>query len=121
MATDALEIRISDNASEAAAGLEKLTATLNGLKAATANNAGLKKIQTSLEGMSTALSALNKVDLSRFNSQVGTLQKALLPLQNLGKNNLSSFVNSLKKIPDLTVSLNVAQNGKVIGEPSCTS
>lgn len=109
MATDALEIRISDNASEAAAGLEKLTATLNGLKAATANNVGLKKIQTSLEGMSTALSGLNKVNIALFTKKIAELPAALAPLENLGKNNLSSFVNSLKKIPDLTVSLNVAQ------------
>ena len=109
MTTDALELQISDNASEAANGLAKLTATLNGLKAATSNNAGLSKIQKNLDGVVAALSGLNRVNFALFTKKLAELPAALAPLENLGKNNLSSFVNSLKKIPDLTVSLNVAQ------------
>lgn len=109
MTTDALELRISDNASEAANGLAQLTATLNGLKAATSNNAGLSKIQKNLDGVVAALSGLNKVNIALFTKKLAELPAALAPLENLGKNNLSSFVNSLKKIPDISTSLNVAQ------------
>lgn len=98
---DVLELQIHDNANQAANGLAKLTATLNSLKCATTNNAGLGKIATTLEKISTAATAANKVNLGGLSKQMNSIAAALAPLKDLGKNNLSSFVNSLKKVPDV--------------------
>lgn len=106
MSFEQLEIQISDNASQAADGLEALRATLEKLKGATNNSAGLNKIAKSLEKINTAVFGLNFGPLA---NQTQQLVKALEPLQNLGKTNLNSFINSLKQIPDVTKSLDPAQ------------
>ena len=108
MAMDVLELQIQDNAEQAANGIARLTSTLTSLKSATANNAGLGKIATNLEKIATAARGMNGVNLSKFTTQLSSLNSALAPLQSIAKTNLTGIVNSLGKIPAVTEKLNGA-------------
>ena len=108
MAMDVLELQIQDNAEQAANGIARLTSTLTSLKSATANNAGLGKIATNLEKIATAARGMNGVNLSKFTTQLSSLNSALAPLQSIAKTNLTGIVNSLGKIPAVTEKLDGA-------------
>ena len=55
MSFETLEIQISDNSEQAVSGIDRLTATLNRLKSATANSAGLGKVADKLKNLGEAI------------------------------------------------------------------
>lgn len=114
MAFEQLEIQISDNAGQAATGLAALTNTLERLKTATTNSAGLNKVAIALERTKMAASGINGLSLDTFGNQLTLLQNKLSSFNStmgaLGKNNLTSFVTQLGKIPELVGSLNALED-----------
>jgi hypothetical protein len=77
-------------------GLAKAIQLLNGVK-----------VSTSIGNQITAISsALKSADFTGGAGKMQELVAALAPLSNLGKNNLSSFVTSLKNIPKVFAELN---------------
>ena len=105
MTIEELQLKIESDSHGAVSGIDSLTKSLQSLKAATANSAGLGKVSSSLQAIKTATQGLQ---LGNLGTQMGQLTAALKPLESLGKNNLSSFVNSLKAIPKVTENLDVA-------------
>lgn len=105
MSIERLEIQISDNSEQAVGGLDRLSASLSHLRSATTNSAGLNKVSKALQGINQAAQSSG---FSNLTKQVGIIVSALKPLEDLGKNNLTSFVTQLNKIPDVTEKLDLA-------------
>ena len=105
MEFDRLELVIKDNAQEAANKIDLLTGSLSALRGATANNAGLTGIGKKLQEISEASKTS---DFSALQGQITEITTALAGLSNLGKNNLSTFMTSLRAIPKVTAGLDPA-------------
>lgn len=100
---DSLNIQVSTNAAGAAQNIDRLASSLGKLK----SNSKLTVVINNLTRLSQALDGLKGSD-----SAVGNLEKlesAFSGLANLPKlSGLSGAINSLKKIPDIVNSLDVA-------------
>lgn len=100
---DELKIELEYEAGQANSSVKELKDTLTQLSASTTGiTSKLNNISKSLGNFKTAMTGL---DTSAYAQNVAQIAQALVPLQNLGKSNLGSFVNQLKKIPDLNKSL----------------
>ena len=100
---DELKIELEYEAGQANSSVKELKDTLTQLSASTTGiTSKLNNISKSLGNFKTAMTDL---DTSAYAQNVAQIAQALVPLQNLGKSNLGSFVNQLKKIPDLNKSL----------------
>ncbi|MEF2593715.1 MAG: hypothetical protein U0M51_04140 [Eggerthellaceae bacterium] len=125
---DRLAIEVSSDAARAAAGLDKLTASLERLDSRLSGPAAkLRQMQTAMSSLSrtvngmqvsklrelsnvkisaamarnlTALSTAANSLSSGSASKVSTLAVALRGLSNIGKVNVTTAVNSLKKLPE---------------------
>ena len=51
--------------------------------------------------------SVGNVDFNKFTNDIKQLTSAMQPLQELGKTNLGSFFNQLKKLPEMQRALNV--------------
>ncbi|HZK19673.1 MAG TPA: hypothetical protein VFC68_03000 [Treponemataceae bacterium] len=116
-----LQIDIQGNSDNASKSLEKLTQSLNKLKSvvgAGSDFSGLGKIANQLQPLNNLNLKINVTGLKKLapvlaevskapsiETQMESLVKASEVLQQLGKNNLNSFLNSLKKIPEVSDSL----------------
>lgn len=101
MELDSLEIKVQSSSQEAASGLDKLAASLVNLKSAAKGGAGLSTLARGLERINASLSGtgLN-------GSKIQSLVSALNGLSQIQKaTGLNSVVNSLKKLPDISSSL----------------
>lgn len=101
MELDSLEIKVQSSSQEAASGLDKLAASLVNLKSAAKGGAGLSTLAKGLERINASLSGtgLN-------GSKIQSLVSALSSLSQIQKaSGLNSVVNSLKKLPDISSSL----------------
>ena len=90
-------------------GLSKAIELLNG-----------KKVSSTIGKQITAIStALNTADFAGGEAKMNSLVKSLAPLSSLPKTNLTSYVNSLKKLPDILKSLDtttISQLGKKMND-----
>jgi hypothetical protein len=101
---DELQIEIQANATKASAGIDALIASLSGLKGVTKGGAGLTTATKQFERFSAAVNAMQNPS-----AKVAALVSALKPLESIGKSNLSSALNQLKKIPEITAGLDNAK------------
>lgn len=88
---ESLELQITSDSTRAANGIEKLSQSLSKLKSATQSVVGLKSLSSDLKKIAESLS----------------------PLSNMPKSNLGSYVNSLKKLPEVLKELDAVDMGKL--------
>lgn len=123
---DSLEIQIQDNAQNSTKGIDALATSLRNLKSAMGDSNGLisnlAQLSQSLKAMSSAsksfakgieslnksTQSLNSARLAEFSAQMQGIANGLSHLANIGKSNLGSIVNAVKKIPEITKSLDPA-------------
>ena len=87
---------VDPNAANNISGLARAIQLLGGVKISSSIANQLKTIST----------ALQQANFSGANTKIQDLVSALAPLSSMPKNNLSSFVTSLKKLPDVFAELN---------------
>lgn len=107
-----LEFQIQEDSAGAVAGLENLKTTLEQLKGATANAAGLGKIASALKNIGAASQQLGSITgFKTLEANATSLAAAMKPLENIGKSGFSSMINGLKNVNAATESLNNADLG----------
>ena len=94
-----LELEIESNSTSAVAGIEALAQSLGKIRDATKGGLGLKSVANSMK-------AINVANVSDSTQKIQDFVDALAPLSQLSKSNLSSFVNPLKKLPEVFTELN---------------
>ena len=94
-----LELEIQSNSTSAVAGIEALAQSLGKIRDATKGGLGLKSVANSMK-------AINGANVSASTQKIQDFVDALAPLSQLSKSNLSSFVNPLKKLPEVFTELN---------------
>lgn len=97
---DDLQIEISSNSQDAVSGLDALSNSLQRLKTAARGGAGLTATVNQLNKLNTALKGVESPS-----GKILEIVNALKPLGTLGKTNLNSTLNSLKKLPEITKQL----------------
>ena len=97
---DSLQIEITNNSASATQGLNALTASLERLKTATRGGVGLAAVGNQLRKINESLNTMQAPG-----AKISELVSALRPLESLGKTNLNSTINSLKKLPEITAQL----------------
>ena len=99
---DTLEIEIESRAKGVFTNLDALTDSMTRLKAAVKGGAGLTAVKKQLESLNTSLNSIN------INTgKIGELATALGSLSTVQKaSGLTSTINALKKLPQITASLN---------------
>lgn len=98
---DSLEIQIQASSDQAARGIDRLTAALTSLKSITKGGAGLTAVINQLNKLGSALP-----NIQVNTGKLGELKSALDSLSSVQKaTGLSSTVNALKKLPDITKQL----------------
>ena len=97
---DQLQIDIRTQSKNAAVEINALSASLAGLKQAVRGGAGLTTVANQLTKLSNSLKGV-----SDPSAKITALVSALKPLESIGKSNLGSALNQLKKIPEITKGL----------------
>lgn len=97
---DELQIEIQSSATDATASIERLANTLSKLRTITRGGVGLTAVSKQFERLKSAIGSLG--DLS---AKIESIVSALRPLETIGKSNLGSALNQLKKIPEITANL----------------
>ena len=97
---DSLQIEITQNSQQAVNGLDALTASLGRLRAASKGGVGLTAVSNQLKKLNDAVNTMQDPS-----TKISQLVSALKPLESIGKSNLNSTINSLKKLPELTKQL----------------
>lgn len=98
---DTLEITIQSSANQASTGIDRLTNALAKLKTVAKGGAGLTAVTNQLNKLGSALSGINL-----NTGKVGAITASLNKLADVQKaSGLSSTVNALKKLPDITKEL----------------
>ena len=87
---------IGDKVKRMASGFKEL----NGFKT------GATGLMKELSNVKAIASDLSKFDFNKFTNDIKQLTSAMQPLQELGKTNLGSFFNQLKKLPEMQRALN---------------
>jgi len=100
---DELQIKVEAASTDAASGIDKLSASLAKLKSAVKGGAGLTTTTKQFQALSQAMNTMQTPT-----EKIQELVTAFKPLESIGKTNLGSTVNQLKKIPVLAQSLNDA-------------
>jgi hypothetical protein len=101
---DELEIDIQATSTAASKGIDSLITSLTGLRTASKGGAGLTTVKKQLEALSGVVQ--NMIDPTQ---KIAGLVAALKPLETIGKSNLGSALNQLKKIPEITAGLDDAK------------
>jgi len=101
---DDLDIQIQASAGKASAGIDSLTTSLSALKGAVKGGAGLTTISKQFEKFSAAVNSMTDPS-----GKISKTVSALAQLQSIGKSNLGSTLNQLKKIPEITAGLDNAK------------
>jgi len=97
---DELQIEIQSRSTEAAAGIDKLEASLNRLKTTSKGGAGLTATVNQLKKLSEAL-----INVSVPTEKIRGIVDALKPLSEIQKSSLGTTLNQLKKIPEVITAL----------------
>ena len=97
---DGLQIEITQDSQQAVNGLDALTASLGRLKAASRGGVGLTAVINQLKKLNEAVNTMQNPS-----TKISQLVSALKPLESIGKSNLNSTINSLKKLPEITKQL----------------
>lgn len=97
---DSLQIEITQDSQQAVNGLDALTASLGRLKAASRGGVGLTVVTNQLKKLNEAVNTMQNPS-----TKISQLVSALKPLESIGKSNLNSTINSLKKLPEITKQL----------------
>ncbi len=98
---DQLQIDVNASAVNASSGIDALTSSLQRLRNALKGGAGLASTSRQLTAIGNALSSIGDPT-----SKVNVLVSALSSLGSVGKTNIGSILNQLKKLPEITRSLN---------------
>jgi hypothetical protein len=101
---DELDIQIQASSTQAAAGIDRLEAALSRLRTSVRGGAGLTTVSKQLERLSQTVHSMQDPS-----TKIGALVAALKPLESIGKSNLGSTLNQLKKIPEITAGLDDAK------------
>lgn len=99
--TDALQMIITSDSTQAINGLNALIQTLERLKTISQRGAGLNTVANSLAKLNTALAGT-----SVNSAKIREIADSLSPLSSLGKvTGLNSAINALKKLPEISKQL----------------
>lgn len=89
------------------AKLEKLTETVNKLKNMQSPN--VTKTVNAIKKLAEASNSIGSISgTERLASNIQAISEACKPMENMGKNTLAPFLNSLKKIPEITEKLDTS-------------
>lgn len=94
---DSLQIEITQDSQQAVKGLDALTASLNRLKTVSRGGVGLTTVRNQLKKLNDVVNTMQNPSV-----KISQLVSALKPLESIGKTNLNSTLNSLKKLPEIT-------------------
>lgn len=100
MVVDDLYIEIRSESSQAVSGIDALANSLSKLKTITRGGVGLTTVANQVKRFNDAVK-----QMSDPSEKIANLVSALKPLETIGKPNLNSTLNSLKKIPEITQQL----------------
>ena len=103
---DELYIEISSESKDAVNGIDALATSLGKLKTITRGGVGLTTVANQIKRLNTALRGL-----SDPSEKINALVASLKPLQTIGKSNLNSTLNQLKKLPEITKQLATVDMG----------
>lgn len=101
---DQLQIEIQARSTSAASSIDALSTSLGKLRTAVKGGAGLTTTTKQLQAFSQAVQSMQAPT-----QKIAALVAALKPLETIGKSNLGSALNQLKKIPDITAGLDDAK------------
>lgn len=108
---DSLQIEIEATSSNAAAKIDQLATALTNLKLAAKGGAGLTTVSKQLQALSNATKTLNSTNINT--SKLKELTSALNSLLSVQRaSGLTSSINALKKLPDITSQLGKMDLGK---------
>ena len=101
---DELQVEIKARSESAASGIDALTASLNKLRTVVKDGVGLTTATKQLQALSQAVNSMQVPA-----QKIADLVTALIPLETIGKSNLGSVLNQLKKVPEITAGLDKMQ------------
>ena len=108
---DSLQIEIEATSSDAASKIDQLATALTNLKSAAKGGAGLTTTTKQLQALSNAAKLINGTNLN--SQKIQQFASAMNSLANIQKaSGLSSTINALKKLPDISTALDKADLGK---------
>lgn len=108
---DSLQIEIEATSSDAASKIEQLATALTNLKSAAKGGAGLTTTTKQLQALSNAAKLINGTNLN--SQKIQQFASAMNSLANIQKaSGLSSTINALKKLPDISTELDKVDLGK---------
>lgn len=108
---DSLQIEIEATSSDAASKIEQLATALSNLKSAAKGGAGLTTTTKQLQALSNAAKLINRTNIN--SKRIQRFAAAMNRLSNIQKaSGLSSTINALRKLPDISSSLEKSDLGK---------
>lgn len=108
---DSLQIEIEATSSDAAAKIDALAAALASLKTVAKGGAGLTTVSNQMQALANAAKLINSSSLNT--AKLKEMTSALNGLSSIQKSSgLSSTINALKKLPQISESLEKADLGK---------
>lgn len=108
---DSLQIEIEATSSDAASKIEQLATALTNLKSAAKGGAGLTTTTKQLQALSNAAKLINGTNLdSQKIQQFASAMNSLSAIQKAS--GLNSTINALKKLPEISTTINKADLGK---------
>lgn len=108
---DSLQIEIEATSSDAAAKIDALAAALASLKTVAKGGAGLTTVSNQMQALANAAKLINSSSLNT--AKIKEMTGALNGLSSIQKSSgLSSTINALKKLPQISESLEKADLGK---------
>lgn len=108
---DSLQIEIEATSNDAASKIDQLATALTNLKSAAKGGAGLTTTTKQLQALSNAAKLINGTNLdSKKIQQFASAMNSLSAIQKAS--GLSSTINALKKLPEISTALNKADLGK---------
>ena len=106
---DSLQIEIEATSSDAAAKIDALATALTNLKAAAKGGAGLTTVSKQMQALASAAASLNNTGIGKLKE----IAPALNSLSSIQKSSgLNSTINALKKLPEISASLEKADLGE---------
>lgn len=112
---DSLQIEIEATSSDAATKINQLTTALSNLKSVAKGGAGLTTVSRQLQALSNAAKMIGSVNTNT--AKLRELTSALNGLATIQKaSGLTSTINALKKLPDITSQLGKTDLGKFASE-----
>ena len=97
---DSLEIQITNDSKQATNGIDALASSLQKLKTTAKGGAGLTATVNQLKKLNNVLSGIQSPG-----AKISEIVNSLKPLETIGKTNLNSTLNSLRKLPEITTQL----------------